>query len=82
MHEMAEAAALAKKNQFDYIAFKPFLTRAEINNAEVIDLEASDKRYKEVVRVISEQLDKDFSTGRRNALRVHRDHQPQNVVDR
>lgn len=58
MHEMAEAAALAKRNQFDYIAFKPFLTRAETNNAEIIDLEASDKRYQEIVKVISEQLDK------------------------
>ncbi len=57
MHEMAEAASLAKRNRFDYIAFKPFLTRAEINNAEVIDLEASDKRYQEIVKVISEQLE-------------------------
>jgi len=58
LHEMAQAAELAKRHQFDYIAFKPFLTRAEINNAEIIDLEASDKRYHEVVDIISDQLEK------------------------
>jgi hypothetical protein len=71
MHEMAEAAELAKRNQFDYIAFKPFLTRAEINNAEVIDLEASDKRYKEIVKVISEQLDKTTSLEDKS-FKIHR----------
>jgi hypothetical protein len=38
LHEMALAAKLAKDNQFDYISFKPFLTRDEANNAEVIDI--------------------------------------------
>jgi hypothetical protein len=71
MNEMAEAAALAKRNQFDYIAFKPFLTRAEVNNAEVIDLEATDKRYKEIVKVISGQLDKTSSL-EDSSFKVHR----------
>jgi len=71
MHEMAKAAALAKQNQFDYIAFKPFLTRAEINNAEVIDLEASDKRYQKIVKVISEQLDK-ASALEDGSFKIHR----------
>ncbi len=71
MHEMAEAAALAKQNQFDYIAFKPFLTRAEINNAEIIDLEASDKRYQKIVKVISEQLDK-ASALEDSSFKIHR----------
>jgi wyosine [tRNA(Phe)-imidazoG37] synthetase (radical SAM superfamily) len=40
LHEIAQAAKLAKDNQFDYISFKPFLTRDEANNAEVIDINA------------------------------------------
>jgi wyosine [tRNA(Phe)-imidazoG37] synthetase (radical SAM superfamily) len=38
LHEMAGAARLARDNQFNYISFKPFLTRDEVNNAEVIDI--------------------------------------------
>jgi len=38
LHEMAQAARLARDSQFTYISFKPFLTRDEANNAEVIDI--------------------------------------------
>ena len=38
LHEMAKAARLARDSQFTYISFKPFLTRDEANNAEVIDI--------------------------------------------
>ncbi len=39
LHEIAMAAQLARDSQFDYISFKPFLTRDQFNNAEVIDIE-------------------------------------------
>ena len=42
LHEIAQAARLAKDNRFDYISFKPFLTRDEVNNAEVIDIKTND----------------------------------------
>ena len=29
---------MAKEHEFDYISYKPFLTRAEKNNAEIVDL--------------------------------------------
>ncbi len=38
LHEIALATRLARDSQFDYISFKPFLTRDELNNAEVIDI--------------------------------------------
>ena len=43
LHEIALAAKLARDSQFDYISFKPFLTRDEVNNAEVIDINAAAK---------------------------------------
>ncbi len=56
LHEMFQAAQLAKQSGFDYIAFKPFLTRAEVNNAEVVDLEVTQKRFSEVIEIIKSQL--------------------------
>ncbi len=38
VHEMAMAAERARRYRFNYISFKPFLTRAEANNAEIVDL--------------------------------------------
>ena len=38
LQEIAQAARLARDSEFDYISFKPFLTRDELNNAEVIDI--------------------------------------------
>lgn len=40
VHEMAEAARLARAHGFDYISFKPFLSRAE-DGAEVLEAEAA-----------------------------------------
>ena len=37
--EMVRAAQLAKRHQFDYISFKPFLTRSKLNNAEVVGID-------------------------------------------
>lgn len=56
LHEMAQAARLARDSQFGYIAFKPFLTRDEINNAEVIGIEEREDRLDEVVRRIRAQV--------------------------
>jgi MoaA/NifB/PqqE/SkfB family radical SAM enzyme len=39
IHEMVMATERARRYRFDYISFKPFLTRAEANNAEVIGLD-------------------------------------------
>lgn len=36
--EVILAAELARQYEFDYISYKPFLTRAEENNAEVVNL--------------------------------------------
>lgn len=56
LHEIAQAAELARRNKFDYIAFKPFLTRAEFNNAEVIDLDTSRKHFQDTMKTMAEQL--------------------------
>ena len=37
--EIIMAAEIAKQHEFDYISYKPFLTRAEVNNAEVIGID-------------------------------------------
>ena len=50
------AAERAKKYQFDYISFKPFLTRKGDNNAEVIEL-LRDQHLEQVVATIREQVD-------------------------
>lgn len=47
LHEMEEAAARAKAAGFDYVSFKPFLTRAEAG-AEVLDPAQAEQRQEEV----------------------------------
>lgn len=37
--EMVTAAKLAKQHDFDYISYKPFLTRSEQNNAEIVGID-------------------------------------------
>lgn len=54
--EMSLAAKRARDYGFDYIAFKPFLTRAEANHAEVVDLQDSDRHFDEVLASIDEQV--------------------------
>jgi len=58
LHEIEEAAVLARKNRFNYIALKPFLTRAEANNAEIVDLRDTDKHFDRVIARIREQVDR------------------------
>ncbi len=57
IHEMVEAAKRAKQYGFDYIAYKPFLTRAEANNAEVVDLRFINKHLDEIIARIRSQVD-------------------------
>ena len=51
LHEIAQATRLARDSQFDYISFKPFLTRDEFNNAEVIDIERQENMGETVARI-------------------------------
>ena len=51
--EMVMAARRAKDYGFDYIAFKPFLTRAEENNAEIVDLKQSENHFEKIKKKIS-----------------------------
>ncbi len=56
LHEIAQAARLARDSQFNYISFKPFLTRDQFNNAEVIDIDRQRDQQETVAR-IQEQID-------------------------
>jgi len=49
LHEITMGAERAKRYGFDYIAFKPFLTRAAANNAEIVDLRDVDRHFDAVV---------------------------------
>ncbi len=55
LHEMEAAAARARDYGFDYISFKPFLTRAEAG-AEVLDPAQSEQRQEEVRERIRAEL--------------------------
>ncbi|MDG2278464.1 MAG: radical SAM protein [Pseudomonadales bacterium] len=56
LHEIAQATQLARDSQFSYISFKPFLTRDEVNNAEVIGI--NEQTHKEaIVSAIQQQVD-------------------------
>ena len=57
LDEMVQAAQRAKDYRFDYVAFKPFLTRAEENNAEIVDLNETQKHFDQIKRRISVLLE-------------------------
>jgi pyruvate-formate lyase-activating enzyme len=57
LDEMVPAARRAKAYRFDYISFKPFLTRAETNNAEVVELLRRDEGLRTVTARIRANLD-------------------------
>jgi organic radical activating enzyme len=57
VHEMHAAAERARKYGFDYISFKPFLVRADENNAEIVDIAADGSRVTDVMGAIRQQLD-------------------------
>lgn len=54
--EIVLAAERARKYQFDYIAFKPFLTRSLTNNAEIVDLKASQEHFARIICIIRERV--------------------------
>lgn len=58
IHEIVDGAERARKYKFDYISFKPFLTRAPENNAEIVDLkEAKHSNFDEVIERIRGSVD-------------------------
>ena len=69
LHEIEMAARLARDSQFNYISFKPFLTRDELNNAEVIDIKHQDN-LKDIVERIQQQVDA-ASTLQTDDFKVH-----------
>ena len=52
-----EGAERARKYGFDYITYKPFLTRAEENNAEIVDLKDTHDKFEEIISFIREEVD-------------------------
>ena len=50
--EIIEAAERAKEFEFDYISYKPFLTRAEENNAEIVNLTQEEQSIDKVIEKI------------------------------
>lgn len=57
VHEIVVAAERARRYQFDYISFKPFLTRAESNNAEIVGLTQEENRLGPIMAEIRRQVD-------------------------
>ena len=55
--EIVPGAERARDYQFDYISFKPFLTRAPDNNAEIVDLRERDTHFAEIVTAIRKEID-------------------------
>lgn len=57
IHEIVDGARRARHYKFDYIAYKPFLTRAEENNAEIVDLKQTDTDFDAIVARLRESVD-------------------------
>jgi len=57
LHEIVPAAERARKYGFDYISYKPFLTRAPENNAEIVDLEETDASFDAIMNRIRAEVD-------------------------
>ncbi len=55
--EIVAAAKRAKRYGFDYISYKPFLTRAERNNAEIVGLAQEASVVDPIMTRIREQID-------------------------
>ncbi len=58
LEEIEMATELAKKSKFDYISFKPFLNRAESNNAEVVGITQTEDRVDPIMAQIRERVDR------------------------
>ena len=77
--EMLTAAKLAKEHQFNYISFKPFLTRAELNNAEIIGIDKEREYVESIMKKIRDAIteakkldDDNFAVIESTNLRVFR----------
>lgn len=57
VHEIVLAARRAREYGFDYISYKPFLTRASSNNAETVGLAREEDRLPAILAGIRAQLD-------------------------
>jgi len=57
VHEIVLATERARRYGFDYISFKPFLTRAEKNNAEIVGLTKETNRIDDIMVEIRKQVD-------------------------
>ena len=75
--EIVTATQLAKQYQFDYISLKPFLTRAELNNAEIVGIDKEQKYVESIMSKIrsavnqAKQLeDENFAVVESTNLRV------------
>ena len=75
--EMVLAAQLAKQHQFDYISYKPFLTRSNVNNAEIVGIEKERahvdsvmKKIRSAIREAQVMQDEDFTVVESTNLRV------------
>ena len=75
--EIVAAASLAKRHRFDYISYKPFLTRAEINNAEVVGIDKERRHVESVMAKIRSAInqakkleDENFAVVESTNLRV------------
>lgn len=58
LHEIVQGAERARRYGFDYISYKPFLTRAEANNAEVVDLSEANAHFDAIIARIREEVDR------------------------
>lgn len=56
LHEIALAARLARDSRFSYIGYKPFLSRAEANNAEVIGVDRRGDNLDDIIIPIRAQI--------------------------
>jgi molybdenum cofactor biosynthesis enzyme MoaA len=55
--EIIEGAQRAKQYEFDYISYKPFLTRAEENNAEVVNLTQEEHSIDSILKKVRTSID-------------------------
>ena len=58
LHEIYPATELAKRSRFDYISLKPFLTRAESNNAEIVELVKEQENIRMVMSKIRDEIER------------------------
>lgn len=56
--EIVTAANLAKQHRFDYISYKPFLTRAKTNNAEVVGIDKEQRHVESVMAKIRSAINR------------------------